>query len=224
MTSTPDNTRTSQPEAANSLVISYLSLRTCIGVIGITLPLVLSLGALLADGPGLRSSISSYYYSGMGDVFVGSMCAIGIFLMSYRGYGNDHVASLAAGTFAVGVALCPMGSSATPSAHERLIGNLHYGFAALLFLLLAYFCLRLFTKTDPAKPPTRRKLQRNVVYRICGVIILLAIAFVAAISPLPADAAIWKFNPVFWMESLAIVAFGVSWLVKGEAILKDNEV
>ena len=27
---------------------------------------------------------------------------------------------------------------------------------------------------------------------------------------------------VFWLEALAIVAFGVSWLVKGEAILKDR--
>ena len=31
-----------------------------------------------------------------------------------------------------------------------------------------------------------------------------------------------KLNPVFWLESLAIVAFGVSWFVKGEAILKDE--
>jgi uncharacterized membrane protein len=29
-------------------------------------------------------------------------------------------------------------------------------------------------------------------------------------------------NPVFWLESIAVVAFGVSWLVKGEAILKDK--
>ncbi|MBS1914166.1 MAG: DUF998 domain-containing protein [Bacteroidetes bacterium] len=224
MNATPATAQSSQPDATTSLVISYLSLRKCIGVIGISLPLVLSLGGLLVDGPGLRSSISSYYYSGMGNVFVGSMCAIGIFLMSYRGYGNDHIASLLAGAFAVGIALCPMGDSATPTAHERLIGNLHYAFAALLFLMLAYFCLRLFTKTDPTKPPTRRKLQRNVVYRICGAIILLSIAFVAAISPLPAGASIWKFNPVFWMEALAIVAFGISWLVKGEAILKDHEV
>jgi hypothetical protein len=26
---------------------------------------------------------------------------------------------------------------------------------------------------------------------------------------------------VFWLETVAIVAFGVSWLIKGEAILED---
>jgi hypothetical protein len=30
------------------------------------------------------------------------------------------------------------------------------------------------------------------------------------------------FNPVFWLETIAILAFGVSWLTKGEAILKDD--
>ena len=29
--------------------------------------------------------------------------------------------------------------------------------------------------------------------------------------------------PRFWLEAIAIVAFGVSWLTKGEAILKDQE-
>jgi hypothetical protein len=32
-----------------------------------------------------------------------------------------------------------------------------------------------------------------------------------------------RFEPRFWLESIAIVAFGISWLTKGEAILKDQE-
>jgi hypothetical protein len=31
-----------------------------------------------------------------------------------------------------------------------------------------------------------------------------------------------KLDPVFWLESLAVVAFGVSRLTKGEMILKDE--
>jgi hypothetical protein len=31
-----------------------------------------------------------------------------------------------------------------------------------------------------------------------------------------------RLAPVFWFEGLAVVAFGVSWLTKGEAILKDG--
>jgi hypothetical protein len=33
-----------------------------------------------------------------------------------------------------------------------------------------------------------------------------------------------RFEPRFWLESIAIVVFGISWLTKGEAILKDQDV
>jgi hypothetical protein len=29
-------------------------------------------------------------------------------------------------------------------------------------------------------------------------------------------------SPVFWLESVAWIAFGISWYVKGEAIFKDD--
>ena len=76
-----------QPDSDNSLVISYLWLRTAIGIIGIALPFALVLGKILFDGGGLQNSMSAYYYTNTRNLFVGSLCAIGIFLMSYRGYG-----------------------------------------------------------------------------------------------------------------------------------------
>ena len=30
------------------------------------------------------------------------------------------------------------------------------------------------------------------------------------------------YKPVYWLETLAILTFGVSWLTKGEAILRDK--
>jgi hypothetical protein len=39
---------------------------------------------------------------------------------------------------------------------------------------------------------------------------------------MPGHATIRELDPVFWLESLAVVAFGVSWLTKGEMILKDE--
>lgn len=30
-----------------------------------------------------------------------------------------------------------------------------------------------------------------------------------------------KYDPVFWLESVSLFAFGISWLVKGQLILKD---
>ena len=43
------------------------------------------------------------------------------------------------------------------------------------------------------------------------------------VSQLPAVAlALKAYDPIYWLESIAIVAFGISWLTKGEAILKDE--
>jgi hypothetical protein len=96
--------------------------------------------------------------------------------------------------------------------------------AASFFLTLAYFSLVLFRKTDPTKTATRRKLQRNVVYTMCGYTILACIALVVVVALLPGAAPVKRLDPVFWLESVAVVAFGASWLTKGEAILKDAEI
>jgi hypothetical protein len=87
---------------------------------------------------------------------------------------------------------------------------------------MAYFSLCLFRKTDPTRPPTRQKLQRNRVYTLCGNTILVCIALIAVLAFVESDALVKRIRPIFWLESAAIVAFGVSWLTKGEAILKDE--
>ena len=88
---------------------SYLSLRQAIGWIGILLPFTLMLGVLVIfRGNPVRISISMYYYTGMRDVLVGALCAIGLFLFFYRGYSKwDNWAGNIAGFFALGIALFP---------------------------------------------------------------------------------------------------------------------
>ena len=54
------------------------------------------------------------------------------------------------------------------------IGFAHTGFAALMFLALAYFCLFLFRRTSPEKRLTRRKRHRNNLYAICGFTIVIS--------------------------------------------------
>jgi hypothetical protein len=196
-------------------------LRKAIGIIGISLPFVLALGKMLLDSPGIQDSISAYYYTIMRDVFVGSLCAIAVFLMSYRGYERrDDVAGDIACAFALGVALFPT----TPAGQATsATGAIHLACAAGFFLTLAYFSLVLFRMTAPGGTPTPRKLQRNRVYTVCGYTILASIAMIVVVLVLfPPDAPIRKLDPLFWLESLAVVAFGVSWLTKGEAILADE--
>jgi hypothetical protein len=206
------------------LVLSYLDLRKAVGIIGIALPFVLAFGNILLHGLRIEDSISSYYYTEMRNIFVGSLCAIGVFLMSYRGYDRrDAIAGNLAFVFAIAVACIPTTPLPVATADQKLIGGVHLTFAALLFLTLAYFSLMLFTETDPHKTPTRQKLQRNAVYRVSGYIILACIGLIAVAALPPVKALTEWLEPRFWLESIAIVAFGVSWLIKGETILKDQE-
>lgn len=204
-----------------SYVLSYLGLRKAVGIIGIALPLVLVVGNYFIEGPGIESSISTYYHTSMRDVLVGSLCAIAVFLMSYRGYERkDDIAGDLACIFAIGVALFPITPDSGATELDKVIGVFHLLFAAALFLTLAYFSLFLFRKGEAN--PTPRKLMRNRVYTVCGYGILACIGAMAVILLISPGSAIKRLDPIFWLEAAAIWAFGWSWFTKGEGILKDR--
>jgi hypothetical protein len=208
------------PDGRTTLVLSYLGLRRAVGVIGMALPVVLAVGGLLRDGPGLQRSISHYYYSSMRDVLVGSLCAMAVFLFSYRYDRPDAVAGVVASLSAAGAALFPTTRGSQLASAADPVGIVHLVCAATFFLTLAWFCLALFPRTHADRPPTRRKRQRNVVYRVCGVAIVVSVVLVGVTPVLPEN---WvaAVHPVFWLESLAIEAFGVAWFVKGRTLLTD---
>lgn len=211
-----------QQSVTQDLVMDYLSLRKAVGIIGFALPAVLAVGNMILHGAGIQRSISLYYYTDLRNVFVGSLCAIGVFLMSTKGYDKkDLIFGILASMFAIGVALFPTSPESGATPEDRVVGTLHLAFATLLFLTFAYFCFKLFTLT--AGNPTQRKLDRNKVYRICGTIIVACIVLIAVVQ-LPAIATLAApLKPVFWLEAIAVMTFGVAWLTKGEAILKDEE-
>lgn len=203
-------------------VISVLGVRRAIGIIGIALPFVLAIGALLIAGVGLQGSISAYYYTVMRDVFVGSLCAQGVFLVAYQYRRHDAVISTAAGVLVIAVALLPT-APAGPSPTQAVIGVLHLLCAGGFYLLLAYFCFFLFTRTHTdGTPPTPRKILRNRVYRICGAGVLVGVAGAGLGGLGGGSAGLWQ--PVFWFETLAGIAFGTAWLIKGETLLRDRVV
>ena len=207
---------------ADTRLISYLTLRKFIGLIGILLPFALVIiHMLLVRQVVLLGSVSGYYYTDVRGVLVGSLCAIGVFLFAYRGYDNwDNVLTNLAGVFAIGVALFPT-APVNPSAHARDISYVHLTCAALLFAALAVISFWLFTRTDPAMGRTKQKKIRDLIYRGCGIVIALCLALVP-IESLVIGAPIQGIRPLFWLEAIAVVAFGISWLVKGETILKDK--
>jgi len=143
-------------------------------------------------------------------------------LSEVPGSTRDKVFYLAC-VFAIGVALFPTTPDVGATSRDKLIGTLHLSLAALLFLTFAYFSILLFTKTAPDKEPTPRKLQRNIVYLVCGYTILACIFLMVVVAIPPVKTLVERLTPIFWLESVAVVAFGVSWLTKGETILKDEE-
>ncbi len=211
-------------EFNNRLVISYLTLRKTVGVLAILLPFTVSIGAYLIFKTPLQDSISGYYYTATRNFYVGTMWALGFFFFSYKGYDwHDELAGNLACVFAVGASLFPTAPLCPGCVYNRPISNTHVVFATLLFLTLIYFSLVLFPKTDPTKTPTPQKLKRNRLYRICGYTMLVSITLVIPIKmPHGLDSLLHKYVPVFWLEGVAILAFGVSWLTKGEGILSDE--
>lgn len=216
------------PDPDTPIVLSYLGLRKAIGIIGMVLPFALALGKMIIFwSPGLQPSISDYYYTGMRGVFVGSLCSIAVFLMSYCGYpgSKDHRYGILAGVAGVGIALFPTTPKVDPSSVQKIIGGVHYTFAACFFLTLAYFCLKLFTSSNrPEADMTPRKKQRNTVYRACGWTIVGCLVLIVVNKLFLDESPIQRIDPVFWLESFAIVAFAFSWLTKGEAIAMLNDL
>jgi hypothetical protein len=233
-------------ERNDSAVIEVRGLRRAIGLIAVLLPWTLMLserlrhvlfgGRVGPSEPWIESSISAYFHTGVREIFVGALGAIGVFLLAYRGVQRiDNLASNLAGFLALVVAAVPtperprqpespLIDSVTlfSDAHHMdpvVVGHIHFAAAALLFAVLAYMSLSLFTRTDQVVP-TPQKRARNVVYVVSGVTIVVAIAAIAVVKLTKVEGLLPGI--VFWLETVAMTAFGVSWLTKSEIILADE--
>lgn len=207
-----------------SLLISTLHYRKVVGFMGIFLTPALYLFA----GGFIPDSISSYYYQASSTIFVGTMCAIGIFLCCYEGYElGDHVASFIAGVAAVMVGLCPTAPDppTLPTSHQIFLGNIHLASATIFFLAITYLCWFQFIQSDKSpKDRTPQKRIRNRVYRFCGLIMLVGLLGVEAdhVWGDAFNAFFTVVKPVLFFETIAIMAFGFAWLVKGEGLIWDE--
>jgi len=205
----------SNTDTERRLFVSHLTLRRVVGALGVLLPIVLALwGFVLLGRLEIQPSISDYYGLRTRDGFVGILFVVAWFLFAYKGYERrDDIAGDLACLFALGVA-------ALPNSGSRWEMALHFISATALFLVLSYFSLVLFTKSGG--PTTPRKRTRNRIYKSCGVIMLACIALIAIYYWWLDGTSIAKLKPVFWLESFALWAFGCSWFVKGEMLLRDG--
>lgn len=195
---------------------SYLALRKAVGWTGILLPIVLLLGnTLIFGGSFPEPSISLYYHTPMRDVLVGGLCAVALFLFFYAGHNrwDNYITDLAA-LFALIVAWFP----ASEPGVGGVVNAIHFVAAALFFITLAYFSLFLFTKKE--KNPTPEKLQRNVVYIVCGIVMIVSMLLMLVYFIITGHSG--TSAVIFWAETIALIAFGVSWLTKGGSLYPDK--
>lgn len=195
--------------------VSCRELRLMVGILGVSLPLILAIwGFFLIGRIEVRPSISDYYALRTRDAFVGILCAIGFYLFAYKGHERkDDLAGHLACFFALGVAFFPCNGH----KWERIV---HYISATALFLTLSYFSLCLFTKSGGIRSP--RKIVRNRIYVGCGIAMLGCIILIGIYKLFLQKTPVANIQPVFWLESLALWAFGISWFVKGESIFRDR--
>lgn len=183
------------------------------------------------DTGSFKFSISHYYYSTVGELFTAVLCAVALFMFCYKGHKlrpgekglSDSAMANLAGIFALGVVLFPTASTycITDSMRSFLsssnTGYIHFAFACLFFITLAIMSMVNFRRT--AIPEEFGRLKNHKTYFVCGIIMLSCLVLIAVYSIWIQYMAIgWldKTHPVFCLEAIALIAFGISWLIKGK--------
>jgi hypothetical protein len=219
-----------EPKSENTylLIRSLVALRRAVGILGVILPFAVLIGAYLIDRTGVQSSISHYYYTVMRNYLVGTLWAMGFFLMFYKGYEcADDVASSLGGLFSIGASLFPTAPDACSSITAQWIGRIHLAFAVLFLTTLAYMSICQFTKTyADSKLITKEKRIRNKIYSGCGFTMLGCLLCLGVCYYFSDKLGTFKQNHIleFGLESVAVIAFGASWLIKGETLFTDKDV
>lgn len=212
---------------------TYFTLRIGVALMGMLLPLVLSVGGRLCYGLRLQPSMSAYYFAtpaepqkpdcNMPDVgaavypagsmrnwFVGFLFAVGAMLFVNKGSNDkESLALTLAGLFAVGIAVFPMAWGCAAQARFSI-----HGLCAFLFFgAIAFVCV--FCADDTLQflndPKTRSFFRRWYWF--------FAVVMIA--SPVTA----WTLKVhrsvdrhVFWAETCGVLSFGAFWLMKSREI------
>jgi cbb3-type cytochrome oxidase subunit 3 len=191
-----------------------------VGVIAISLAIV---EYILTDGK-LHSVSESYLFEGdwPRNVFVGSLAAIGAFMLSYNGkqpYQTfQMVMSKVAALAAFGIALFPCLCNRSP--YELTFPYLHGIFTALLFIILVLFCYFFFRRAR-GKEGMAAKV-RAAVYALCGIAIVVSILILAVDQFLGKTISEMIPNLTFIFEYVGLSSFGIAWLTAGGHVLPEK--
>lgn len=192
--------------------VNIKRLRCIIGCLAMLLPLIIV--AVIGYIP-TSISITFYQFLTASPIFMIVLGSASLFLFCYQGYDkvDDIMNSLAA--------VCGLGVCLFPTAHylypvvtifhisSKLSMILHLTFAIAFFVILAINSLFLFTKSNlPKDQLPKRKRIRNIIFRVCGVGMVLSFGLLLFHFPCR----------IFIVETIALFFFGISWLTKANCI------
>lgn len=206
-----------------SVTINTKRMRIMIGLLGMLLPWLVALITL-----SWPQSISITYYSiyavGAFMVVLGSAS---ILLINYKGYNLiDDICGTTAGVFGILICLFPMTYLDNPSLKTGIfhlpsnVSNIFHCISAMGFFgILAFMSFFLFTKTSGEI--TKQKKIKNIIYRVCGIG-MLGSFLLLLLNLIPGFDC---YNLTWIVEAIALFFFGLSWIVKSDAIplLHDNK-
>jgi hypothetical protein len=217
--------RPTDPQTVEARYVrSFLILRVFIGVAGVALPFVLVLGdRLLFEGsPFPRGSLSAYYYSGMREVFVGTLSAIGVFLIAYKVAERnlDNTLSVVAGFAALVIPVFPTqrpshSGPLTPLQDllgESFVKEVHFT-ASVVFLVSLTIMSFFFGKREGGRPPRAGKLSPRFwqwFHWSCAGVMAAALVWMGATALFGGPS-----RSILIGQAVAAWAFGASWLMKG---------
>ena len=201
---------------SNSVTINTKRMRIMIGILGMLLPWLVALITL-----SWPQSISITYYSLFAvGTFMVVLGSAGILLVNYKGYEKiDDITATIAGIFGILICLFPMTYLPDPATKTGVlhlpsnISNIfHCISASVFFITLAFMSFFLFTKT--AGEMTKQKKIKNIIYRVCGIGMLVSFLFIVLATIIPGFG---PYNLTWIVEAVALFFFGASWIVKSDA-------
>jgi hypothetical protein len=190
--------------------IDHRTIKLIVGLIALTLA---NLTSFFAQSS-ITSISASYYEGGWSlNIFVGFLFAISAFLLAYNGQSTlEMVLSKLAAFAALGVAMFPCKCG----DHPEIIPDVHGISAAIMFIILAFFCYGFFERAR-AKGHSQAR-ARAYIYAVCGIAIVVAV-LTLAIDHFSNGLISSKITRLtFYGERAALIAFGVSWLTASRTL------
>ncbi len=207
-------------------------IRKLIGILGLSLPIVLPL--LQTE---FLASISHFYYGKFSSLyFIIVLATFALFLISYKGYTidsateklSDDLITNIGGFAALIVVIIPTKCSESASAaidiicsdgYQHLLEHndktqniIHLVSAGIFILSMGWMSKYKFTRGEND--------LNNKLYKFCGNMVFITLGILVVFTVLDRFEVSFPLKNyyVFIFETIAIIPFGISWLIKGKAI------